>query len=294
MIKVAILGSTGMLGSMVHRYLSRQPRYKLTNYSRGILLADAINSTGLTRLLIGQDYVLNCIGVIKSRIDEQNPQSVECAVQVNSLFPHRLARAAEQTGCRVLQIATDCVYSGREGGYLEFSPHDPLDIYGKTKSLGEVSSPAVRHLRCSIIGPEQAGRPKDSLLEWFLGQPRRATVKGYTNHWWNGITTLHFAKICHAIMTGRVHNFPVRHLVPANKISKYELLHLFARTYHREDIKIEEITMPIAVDRTLSTLDLQSNWRLWQAATHASLPTIQQMVKELAVYSRSAEEVSVQ
>ena len=60
-------------------------------------------------------------------------------------------------GARVLQIATDCVYSGAQGAYVETDLHDALDVYGKTKSLGECQEPNVYHLRCSIIGPE----PKD-------------------------------------------------------------------------------------------------------------------------------------
>ena len=45
----------------------------------------------------------------------------------------------------------------RPGVYVETDLHDALDVYGKTKSLGECQEPNVYHLRCSIIGPE----PKD-------------------------------------------------------------------------------------------------------------------------------------
>ena len=47
--------------------------------------------------------------------------------------------------------------------------HDDLWFVGKrlTKSVGEVHSPAVHHLRCSIIGPELRGHR--SLLDWFRG-----------------------------------------------------------------------------------------------------------------------------
>ena len=39
---------------------------------------------------------------------------------------------------KIFQIATDCVYSGRLGKYNEKSEHDDTDIYGVTKSLGEI------------------------------------------------------------------------------------------------------------------------------------------------------------
>ncbi len=284
-MKVVILGSTGMLGSMVKRYLSEKPQYDISVIDRPSFDADALFLEPiLTDFLQGHDYAINCIGIIKPRIDEKNPHSVEHAIRVNALFPHGLARAAEQIGCQVLQIATDCVYSGATGSYTEDSPHDATDVYGKTKSLGEVRSPNVHHLRCSIIGPEPDGRPKDSLLEWFLNQPPGSMLKGYANHRWNGITTLAFAAICHGIMsTGMALPF-VQHIVPYNAVNKYELLSHLGYFYKREDVSIEPIDVPTAVDRTLWTKDSVINLNLWRAAGYNRRPLVQEMIEELAAY----------
>lgn len=283
-MKVAILGSTGMLGSMVKRFLSQQSTYELTCPERRHLDAMDVTKFHLVDILAGHDYVINCIGIVKPRIDEQDWASVQRAIQVNSLFPRRLAAAAELTGCQVLQIATDCVYSGRIGSYDERAPHDAMDVYGKTKSLGEARSSSVHHLRCSIIGPENVGRPKDSLLEWFLGQPQGATVKGYTNHRWNGITTLAFAKLCHGIMKNSISLPRVQHIVPYNAVTKAELLSHFAYFYKRDDVSIGEVEAPVAVDRTLMTLNLPKSYELWQAAGYERPPYIQHMIEELVAY----------
>lgn len=72
------------------------------------------------------------------------------------MFPHRLADAAARRGQRVIEIATNGVFSGRDAPYDEQSAHDPRDVYGKTKSLGERAASGVVRLRCSIIGPEAA------------------------------------------------------------------------------------------------------------------------------------------
>ena len=240
---------------MVRRVLAERPEYELVVIDRlafperDCALAD---SATLAFLLAGCQYAINCIGVIKPRIDEDSAKSVEQAVRVNSMFPHTLAAAAERTGCQVLQIATDCVFSGATGGYTESSSHDALDVYGKTKSLGEVCSSNVHHLRCSIVGPELEGRPKDSLLEWFLGRPQGATVQGYTNHRWNGITTLAFAKICHGIMSQGVELQRVQHIVPENKCQQAELLDQFRYCCQRKDIRIEEVQAEGSIDRTLT------------------------------------------
>ena len=110
------------------------------------------------------------------------------------MLPHQLARKAESSGAKVIQIATDCVYSGKKGEYVESDEFDPLDVYGKTKSLGEVTSPGVYHLRCSIIGPE----PKEHkfLLDWFLGQPKNARVNGYHK---SSLERGYHAALCQAV-----------------------------------------------------------------------------------------------
>jgi dTDP-4-dehydrorhamnose reductase len=287
-MKVAILGSTGMLGSMMRRYLSEQPGYELICPSRASLNSEApFLVYRLSDILQCSDYAINCIGVIKPKIDEQDCYSVERAVQINALFPYRLAEAAVTTRCKILQIATDCVYSGTgqsAGVHDELSPHDPLDVYGKTKSLGEVVSPNVHHLRCSVIGPEGVGRPRDSLLEWFLGQPQGAQVKGFTNHCWNGITTLAFAKICHGVMQQGIVPQPLQHIVPRNRIAKADLLSHFRYFYGRPDIVIDRVDASVAVNRTLTTCSPDRNEELWKAAGYPRPPFTHELVEELAAY----------
>ena len=293
-IKVAILGHTGMLGHQVLRHLHQtcHGQYIIRTFPRQFLNAETVSVSELACLLDSADYAINCIGVIKPRIDEQDHASVQRAVQVNALFPYLLAQAAERTGARVLQIATDCVYSGTgqsAGQYDELSPHDPLDVYGKTKSLGEVRSPRVRHLRCSIIGQGGSGGPQ-SLLGWFLGQPSGATLPAYTNHLWNGVTTLAFARICHGIMQAEPGLFDllsrINHVVPAASLTKAELLRKFAYYYHRHDLLINDCEALTHVDRTLTTMIPGRNFALWQAAGYAAPPSIGQMVEEMAKEQR--------
>jgi dTDP-4-dehydrorhamnose reductase len=245
-----------------------------------LLDAERCSVNDIVDVLSDAKWVVNAIGVIKPYINDDNAAEVERAVTVNALFPHLLARAAEQTGCRVLQIATDCVFSGSKGKYTEKDSHDPLDVYGKTKSLGEVYSANMHHLRCSIIGPEPKGHV--SLLDWFLGQPSNAGVSGYVNHQWNGVTTLHFAKLCHGVIEHGLDLPHVQHLVPQGVVSKAELLECFRREYRREDIAITPTEAKTVIDRTLATLGGSLNRQLWAAAGYEEPPSVPQMVAELA------------
>jgi dTDP-4-dehydrorhamnose reductase len=299
MTRVLVVGTTGMLGSMVYDWLRRNKEIDLFATARSadearelrfgsaatIQAVDA--ERGETPSLDGFDWVVNCAGVIKPYIRDSNREEVRRAIEVNSLFPMRLAAAAEASGSMVLQIATDCVYSGRDGNYSEAAAHDATDAYGKTKSMGEVESKNVRHLRCSIIGPQLKG--KDSLLHWFLGQKEGASLNGFRNHSWNGVTTLHYAKICEGIITGGIQLPQVQHVVPTGDITKASLLRSFAKEYRRPDLKINDTDAPSVIDRRLSTRDEAANAALWKAAGYSTPPTVEAMVGELARYPFRAE-----
>lgn len=305
---VIVLGATGMLGSMVVDVLSRDETLHViaTARSEG-LVAKACkrveraewrtfeirdeSETNKSQLnsLGTASWIVNAIGIIKPYIDDDNPAECERAIMVNSMFPHWLAHTAEKSGAHVLQIATDCVYSGVKGLYVESDKHDALDVYGKTKSLGEALLPNIHHLRCSIIGPEPKGYV--SLLEWFLGQPSGAEVNGFTNHIWNGVTTLHFARLCHGIITMNLSLEHIHHVIPSGTISKAELLQSFAHEYKRDDITIMPTQAKTVINRTLATVSVEQNNKLWDSAGYHVVPSVPQMIAELAQFDYSMAEL---
>ena len=176
-MRIAVLGISGMLGSKMFDICQK---YGLETIGINHSELDAENPD--FSVIKHCEYVINCIGIIKPYINSDNSSDIIKAIKVNSLFPYKLA----QTNKKIIQIATDCVWNGMRGKYLETDPHDAEDIYGKTKSLGEVYSHNFLNLRCSIIGPEKKGYL--SLLEWFLHQPKNAEIKGYKKpflEWFN-------------------------------------------------------------------------------------------------------------
>lgn len=300
--RVIILGGTGMLGSMLVDYLSKKPDLEITatvrskeaarnlgvqfpNVKWKIFDANSLDLYKDLDAINGSQWVINAIGIIKPLIHHDDPSEVERAIRINSLLPHLLAKKAQEINSKVLQIATDCVYSGNKGQYIESDIHDALDVYGKTKSLGEVYSPNVFHLRCSIIGPE----PKEfkSLMEWFLGQNINAHVNGFTNHFWNGLTTLHFAKICYGIVSKDHQLSHIQHVVPDGKITKFDLLKVFSNYFKRDDILITPFETEVSIDRILSTINGTSNLHLWKSAGYSKPPSVPEMVGELANYNYS-------
>jgi len=263
MTGILVMGRTGMLGSMLFYYLTKQG-YEVFSTSRGksdkrnfFFDAESPDFGGLKKFILRNDigYIVNAIGVINTFCRDDNPEGVRRAIKVNAHFPHQLAEVSGETGAKAIQIATDCVYDGSSGRYVEDSHHNPLDVYGKTKSLGEVRDGSILNLRCSIVGPE-ASPPKVSLLEWFLSQD--GEVNGFTHHRWNGVTTLRFAQITEGIIRSGSYQTLLEksrlfHIVPQYILTKREMLETFKRVFNKRiNIKpTDKIGKP--VDRSLDT-----------------------------------------
>jgi len=289
MERVLILGATGMLGSACLKVFKNDKSFEVLGTSRKPgaehLVLDAKNSNLVDSLnKYRPNWIVNCIGVIKPHINETNLDSIQNAIKINSQFPADLAAFAKETNARIIQIATDCVYSGKKGMYTESDFHDATDVYGKTKSLGEVPSDNVMHLRASIIGPE-VGR-STSLLEWFLTQPKDAQINGFSDHLWNGITTHQFAKVSLGLVKSNYFNHGVHHIIPSDIVTKANLLKLFSKIYNREDININETISSNHVDRTLSTNQKDFNSNIWKLAGYKNPPGIEEMVSEQAIFNQ--------
>lgn len=187
--------------------------------------------------------VINCIGIIKQHEAAQDPLT---ALTINAMLPHRLARLCETSGARFIHMSTDCVFSGKKGGYREDDIPDAQDLYGRTKHLGETNYPHTVTLRTSIIGHELESAY--SLIDWFLGE--HGSIKGYTKAIFSGLPTITVARIIRDLVIDNASLSGLYHL-SANPISKYELLSLVADIYGKQ-IEI----MPDAavdIDRSLNS-----------------------------------------
>lgn len=288
MSRVLVLGVSGMLGRSVYLEL-RTSLLKVAGTKRSLLdgkdsellkfSVDDRFRDFLEENLPNYDYVVNCIGLIPHKFLSEDSQNALWAIKVNSVFPNVLAEIASKYNCKVLQIATDCVFSGQEGNYSEASLPDPNDIYGISKRCGEIEMENVMNIRCSVIGLEK--NSSYSLLSWFLSQPENASTKGYTNHVWNGVTSLAFAKIVKGIIEHEKFAAGTHHLVPGDRKSKYELIKLFALYGDRLDLDIQPWETETSIDRSLSTVSPELNSNLWAAAGYPRPPLIEEMIVEI-------------
>ncbi|MDX1950658.1 MAG: sugar nucleotide-binding protein [Verrucomicrobiota bacterium] len=240
-MKVFVLGHRGMLGHVLTRYLREQGHQVLTTEERyrGEPKDPFISAV----MRSNAEWVVNAIGKIKQKCLEPSDLMLG-----NTLLPIHL-KSFLTSGQRLIHASTDCVFSGKRGRYQVDDTRDAEDAYGLSKLLGEVIAErgVCQIIRTSIIGPETG--TGSGLMGWFLSQSR--PVNGYTNHFWNGITTLQWAKICGGIIDGSL--IPAKgilQLASDRPVSKQELLKIIAAVWPHS-ISINAMEAPERIDRTL-------------------------------------------
>lgn len=259
-MRILILGITGMLGNAMFKVLSANDSLEVFGTIRSAkakkffpailrsnILAD-IDVLSYDSLLglydeTTPDIVINCIGLVKQLSEANNPLN---AVPINSLLPHRLAALCKLTNSRLIHFSTDCVFSGKKGDYIETDIPDAIDVYGRSKLLGEVEYKHTLTIRTSIIGHELAGHR--SLINWFLSQ--EGNINGFTNAIYSGLPTVEVANIVNDFILTNPKISGLYH-VGAKPVSKYELLELVKKVYNKK-INIIPINEP-RIDRSLNS-----------------------------------------
>jgi dTDP-4-dehydrorhamnose reductase len=248
--KIVILGSNGMLGQMVKSFFNKEG-YEILTYNKRFdessidKYFDEINS-------FESSIVINCIGRIKQKSDTAYDLLLS-----NTIFPLELSRSLKSDHL-LIHPSTDCVFDGiSELPYLVKDKHTANDIYGISKSLGEKSLMSRSNtliLRVSIIGPDI--NSSKGLLSWFLNVDSNAELHGYTNHFWNGITTLEWCeKLLHILRDQKLLNTlldrKIIQLGTDEIYSKYQMLVLFNKIFHKNFI-IAPFQSSTSVNRCLN------------------------------------------
>ena len=215
---ICLIGSTGMLGSMLLYQLSllgikiiaisrsKFIRNNFHNHSKNIIFLEGIDVNNFDNIItVIKEYpisfIINCVGIIKQNKYSYDTKSMYL---INSVFPNKLSIIADLLNIKLIHISTDCVFSGKKGNYKESDELDAQDIYGISKAIGEVNSRNCLTLRTSIIGHENA------------------IFSGFTN--------LELSKIIIKV----IRSFPDLeglYNLSANPINKYDLLKLIAEEY---------------------------------------------------------------
>lgn len=277
-MRVLIFGASGMLGhrlclewrhtldvwAVYHKPISVYQRYALLHPDHQFGGIDVLNFQAVKSVVqqVKPQVLVNAVGQIKQKIHHTSRAEL---IAVNALFPHRLAEICQLSGCRLIQLSTDCVFSGKRGMYREADVPDAQDDYGMTKLLGEVQADHALTLRTSMIGWELENC--FSLLEWFAAQHGNH-IQGYRRAIFSGFTTQALADLMARIIIERPDLHGLYHLA-SDPINKYELLQEVQLRLGWQDIHMhpnDEFFMDRSLDGSLLNREMR-----WQIPTWPSM-----------------------
>jgi len=237
-LKVIVLGSTGLIGHQVFKYLEDSKYYELHNISyrkkinKETIICDVRQEEVFINIIksIRPDIIVNCIGILIQGANK-DPKN---AIYLNAYFPHLLMDLCDTLNSKLIHISTDCVFSGLKGlPYEEADFKDGRDTYAKTKGLGEIINHRHLTLRTSVIGPELK-TDGEELFHWFMNQS--GEINGYSKALWSGVTTYILAK---TVLWAIENNITGLYHVTNNKsIDKFSLLTIIKKHTKRK-IKIK-------------------------------------------------------
>ncbi len=253
MKKILVIGTKGMAGHIIFRYLKNLKSYDVFGIARNIEESDHtfnldVSETEKLKKVMNEgefDYVINCIGIL-NKDAEDHPSK---AIWFNSYFPHFLEETTRNTDSKVIHISTDCVFNGKKGNYSETDSKDGEGFYAQSKALGEINNSKDLTIRTSIIGPEL--NPNGiGLFNWFMAQD--GEINGYSSALWSGVTTLELAKAIDFVINNPVEGLV--HLTNGIPINKFDLTSLFKDIWKKDNITIKSYDGKV-VDKSLRKSD---------------------------------------
>lgn len=131
-----VTGGSGQVGAAVVRHATRQGISVLAPPRTVLDLSDASSirsflSKGSWRA------VINCAAYTAVDCAENDAEN---ASLINAAAPSILAQETAKEGIPIIHVSTDYVFDGLKAGpYLEEDPVNPMNVYGRTKALGEAA-----------------------------------------------------------------------------------------------------------------------------------------------------------
>jgi len=274
-MKIAIFGSTGMVGHCLVKYLANNTNWTIHAFSRDIQKSkNNCSKFNVSHLLFDNiylinnyDYIINCIGVTNAKFKEDIYQNLVW----NAWFPKKLSKLNRG---KIIHISTDAVFNKKTINPNENTCISPDSLYSKTKSLGEIISDNFFIIRTSFIGHEL--NSCNQILDKIINSNY---ISGASNIFWNGITNFQFAKICKNIIENNIKLNKITHIIPKDYVTKYQLYFLIKKHFNLK-VKIIKTNDKDSNVRILKTLYPKLQNRLW----NGNILSIEEMISDLRFY----------
>lgn len=247
MKKLFIIGIGSLTGSKIAQFAKndyeisgsfnlRDPKFDFSNSVK----FDIFKNNSLEKILnnISPDLVINCIALNNVDYCEKNPAQAE---KINSNFLKKLSTISHNMNIKLIHLSTDSVFDGtKKKSYVETDKHNPINVYGKTKLMGEkfvLKYPSNLVVRASVLygilpkeiqSIDSSSKKPMNFAQWLIYQLRmNEKVNIITDELSTPIIADDFANsILHLISKNA---FGLFHSAPVFQISRYDFSRKLAK-----------------------------------------------------------------
>jgi dTDP-4-dehydrorhamnose reductase len=249
-MKIGITGASGMLGTALVRHLSKSNKVFATSRSVGVegkgIEWDCFNLTNIELLnkwlnKIEPDIVIHCAAIVNVDACEEN---VDLATALHFETTKVISDYLDRNNTRLIYISTDSVFDGeKQGAYNEADLVNPLNVYAKTKLMGEDPAQSMNKglvLRINIIGWTQENRT--SFFEWLLkGLIDKTPLNLFYDVYFSPLDVYNLSLIIEKILENPV--FGLYHCASSDSISKYDFGKKMSEIFQLSDSIINMVSV---------------------------------------------------
>jgi len=250
-MRIGITGASGMLGTAFVIHLSKTHEIFATSRGKGVegesiewSCFDLTNIALLNKWLnkIKPDMVIHCAAIVNVDLCEDN---AELATKLHVETTKVIANYLNSINGRLIYISTDSVFDGeKRHAYCESDLASPLNIYAKTKLMGEKPVQSMGNnglvLRTNIIGWTQKGNT--SFAEWILKSLIDNTpLNLFHDVYFSPLTVEGLSLIIEKIIYNPI--FGLYHCASSDSISKYDFGKKMAEIFQLSDSNISRISV---------------------------------------------------
>lgn len=186
------------------------------------------------------ECIINCAALANLDACEASP---ELAERLNAELPGELARAARETGAKLVHFSTDAVFDGQRGNYSEEDAPAPINTYSRTKLAGEAAvlteNPSAIVARVNFYGFSLFGQR--SLAEFFVyNLLAKKQMMGFTDVFF---CPLHAAQLSQTLLKMVAMNLSgLYHVVSGQALSKFDFGRRIARQFGLDESLIQPVS----------------------------------------------------
>lgn len=235
MKKILITGISGFIGHYLYKYMpadtivhgiynSKKPSFPGVK----LIKFDLSELEAYSKLNFDYNVIIHAAAMSGLAECEKNSHYAE---QINYKATQKLSEMTAGKKTRMVYLSTDIVFEGTKGDYLESDKAEPVNIYGKTKKLGELAvmqnSDDYCIARIALCLGKGLGGTKN-FLDWFRDQiTNNQEIRLFNDEIRTPTTPDYIARAVWELALGKYTG--TIHLTGTQKIDRYSLGQQIAR-----------------------------------------------------------------